>query len=283
MKAGPLMSTGGLAKRLGAPDMAVVDATWFMPGDPRNAMVEFEKAHIPGALFFDIDAISDRGSPLPHMLPTPEAFAEAAGHLGLSRDKQVVVYDAQGIFSAPRVWWTLRTMGFSSVAVLDGGLKKWLAEGRPVQSGGSAPTSTLVAPAFDPALVRHLADMRQLIAAPGAVQILDARPAARFRGESPEPRPGLRSGHIPGATSLPFASLIAEDGTLKPPAELAVALAAAGVDIDRPAVATCGSGVSAAVIALALARLGREDVAIYDGSWAEWGGRDDTPIVTCDG
>ena len=262
MAADPLITTQALALLLGAASLSVVDATWFMPGDPRDARAEHARAHIPSAVYFDIDAIADTASPLPHMLPSPEAFAQAAGALGLARDKRIVVYDAQGMFSAPRVWWTLRTMGFHNVAVLDGGLRKWLAEGRPVEAGAVQPAASKVTPDFDPTLVRDLAAMRDAVARPGQTQILDARPAPRFSGEAPEPRTGLRGGHMPGALGLPVSSLVAEDGTLKPAPELAALFAAAGVELDRPAVATCGSGVSAAVIALALARLGHERTAV---------------------
>ena len=272
-----LVSTADLAAALDG--VSVVDATWFMPGDPRSALAEHRKAHIPGAVFFDIDAIADPASPLPHMLPTPEAFAEAAGRLGLSRERPVVVYDAQGIFSAPRVWWTLRAMGFHDVAVLDGGLKKWLAEGRPTEAGDAPVAPASVTPAFDAELVCDLAAVRSVVDQGGA-QVLDGRPAARFRGEAPEPRAGLRGGHMPGACSLPFADLVEADGTLKPPAELARAVAAAGVDLHRPVITTCGSGVAAAALSLALAVLGHERAAVYDGSWTEWGGRTDTPVAT---
>jgi len=273
----PLISTAELAAALGT--VSVVDATWFMPGDPRSGIEEHRKAHIPGAVFFDIDAIADRGAALPHMLPSPEAFAAAAGRLGLSPQRRTVVYDAHGIFSAPRVWWTLRVMGFDDVAVLDGGLKTWLAEGRPVEAGERAAAPTTVAPRFDVELVRDLQAVLGVVDGGGA-QILDARPAARFRGEAPEPRPGLRAGHMPGACNLPFAELIAEDGTMKPPEALARAVTAAGIDLARPVITTCGSGVSAALLALALAVLGHDRAAVYDGSWAEWGGRSDTPVAT---
>ena len=276
---GPLISAEALAARLGAGTASVVDATWFMPGDPRTGVEEYRKAHIPGAVFFDIDAIADRETALPHMLPTPEAFAEAAGWLGLSRERFIAVYDAQGIFSAPRVWWTLRVMGFEQVAVLDGGLRTWLAEGRPVEAGEVSPTPTVVTPMFDAGLVRDITAVRAAVEGGGDPQIVDARPEARFRGEAPEPRPGLKGGHMPGACSLPFSEVVAEDGTLRPPAELAKAVAAAGIDLARPVITTCGSGVSAAVLALALARLGHDRAAVYDGSWAEWGGRDDTPVA----
>jgi thiosulfate/3-mercaptopyruvate sulfurtransferase len=194
----PLVTTAWLAERLGLPDLRVVDATWFMPGDGRFGAEEFRKGHIPGAVFFDIDAVADRTSPLPHMLPDAATFAEATGRLGLDRSAAVIVYDTHGIFSAPRVWWSLRAMGFPNVAVLDGGLKAWRAEGRPLETGEASPTPASVAPAFDPGLVRDLPQVRAALT-DGAAQVVDARPAPRFRGEAPEPRPGLRSGHMPGA------------------------------------------------------------------------------------
>ncbi|RAK61207.1 3-mercaptopyruvate sulfurtransferase [Phenylobacterium hankyongense] len=275
----PLVSTAWLAERLADPDVQVVDATWYMPGEPRSGREDHAAGHIPGAVFFDIDEISDHGTDLPHMLPTPEAFAAAAGALGLRRDATVVVYDGQGIFSAPRVWWTLRTMGFPKVVVLDGGLKKWRAEGRPVETAETQATPTRLEPAFDPARVRDLDAVRGLLDG-GAAQLVDARAGPRFRGEAPEPRAGLRSGHMPGACNVPWGPLVNADGTLKSAAELRETFEAGGVDLTGPIVTTCGSGVSAALLALALARLGRDDVPVYDGSWTEWGGRADTEVVT---
>lgn len=274
----PLVSTAWLAERLGHSDVQIVDGSWWMPAEARSGHAEFLDGHIPGAVFFDIDAIADRTVDLPHMLPSPQAFAEAVGKLGLRRDATIVAYDTFGVRAAARVWWTLRAMGFSNVAVLDGGMKAWRAEGRPVESGEPAPRPTTVAPGFDPALVRDIDDVRRRVD-DGSAQIVDARSAARFRGEAPEPRAGLRSGHMPGACNVPFDSLLLPDGRMKPAAELAAVFAAAMVDLDAPIVTTCGSGVTASVIALALARLGRDRVAVYDGSWTEWGGLADTPVV----
>jgi thiosulfate/3-mercaptopyruvate sulfurtransferase len=275
----PLVSTAWLAERLDSADIRVIDATWFMPGEGRTGRQAYEAGHIPGAVFFDIDEISDHQTDLPHMLPPADAFAEAAGALGLRRDLILVVYDGQGIFSAPRVWWTLRTMGFPEVFVLDGGLPKWRAEGRPLDTSAPVPTPSTIEPAFDPHLVRDLEAMRRTLAVHDA-QVIDARASARFRGEVPEPRAGLRSGHMPGAHNLPWNGLINADGTMKSAGEIRAAVEGVGVDLDDPIVTTCGSGVSAALLALAFARLGREDVAVYDGSWTEWGGRADTPVAT---
>ena len=274
----PLVSTHWLAERLRDPAVQVVDATMFMAGDPRSGRADYEAAHIPGAIFFDIDKIADPATDLPHMLPAPEAFAEAAGALGLRRDTHIVVYDGHGLFSAPRVWWTLRTMRFGQVSVLDGGLPKWRAEGRPVEATLPAPQATVLAAAYEPALVRDIDAVRELLAT-GQAQLVDARAAPRFRGETPEPRAGLRAGHMPGARNLPFDALLTADKTLKSAAEIRVLFEGAGIDLTQPIVTTCGSGVTAAVLALGLARIGREDVAVYDGSWTEWGGRTDTAVV----
>jgi thiosulfate/3-mercaptopyruvate sulfurtransferase len=275
----PLVSTVWLAERLGAPGLQVVDASWFMPNENRSGREAYERAHIPGAVFFDIDEIAETSTDLPHMLPTPDAFAAEVGKLGLRRDAEIVVYDAQGIFSAPRVWWSLRVMGFPRVHVLDGGFPKWRAEAKPVETSRPSPEPTALRSIYDPDLVRDIDAVRQLLSERDA-QLVDARAGARFRGEAPEPRAGLRSGHMPGAHNLPWGDLVTADGTMKSPAEIRAAFEAAGIDLDGPIVTTCGSGVSAALLALALARVGRHDVAVYDGSWTEWGGRADTPIVT---
>lgn len=279
METGPLVSVDWLARNLTKSDLRVVDATWYMPAENRPGLAEFEQGHIPGAVFFDIDQIADRSSDLPHMLPNPEAFAEAASRLGLSPAHRIVVYDGQGIFSAPRVWWTLRVMGFEQVAVLDGGLKAWEAAGQPLATGAPAPKPVDSSASLKPHLVRDLGDIQAALTDP-TIQILDARPAPRFRGEAPEPRPGLRGGHMPGACNLPWNAVVGPDGSLRAPDELRAAFAVAGVNLERPIITTCGSGVSAAVLALALARLGVDQVPIYDGSWSEWGGRSDTPVVT---
>lgn len=275
--ADPIVSTDWLAAHLGEPDLKVVDAPFYMPGDPRTPQGEFDKEHIPGAVLFDIEAISDHSNPLPHMLARPDAFAEAVGRLGISDRDRVVVYDHVGLLSAGRVWWNFRAMGHDEVYVLDGGLPRWIAEGRPLASGPATPKPQTFTPVFRPALVRDIQQVRAGLAA--GVQVLDARARDRFQGTAPEPRPGLPSGHMPGAFNTPHAELI-QSGALKPRDGLEALFQAEGVDPQSPIIATCGSGVSAAIIALALARLGQWDAPVYDGSWTEWASREDTAIVT---
>jgi thiosulfate/3-mercaptopyruvate sulfurtransferase len=273
-----LVTTDWLAAHLSDSNVRVVDGSWHMPQLRRDPRAEFAQAHIPGAAFFDIDAIADHSTDLPHMLPSPEEFARAVGALGIGDGDRVIVYDVRGVVSAARVWWTFRAFGHDDVAVLDGGLPRWRADGHPVESGVSSPTPRTFTARPRPDLVRDLARMRENLRAPRE-QVLDARSAGRFAGTEPEPRAGLRGGHIPGSRNLPYDRLYRPDGTLLPPADLKVAFETAGVDLGRPVVTTCGSGVTASVLALALHTLGRRDVAVYDGSWTEWGGRDDTPIA----
>ena len=275
----PMVSTDWLAGHLEDPDVVLIDATWYMPGTPGDARAEHAQAHIPGALFLDIDEVSDHSNPLPHMLAEPHDFATHARRLGVEPGSTVVVYDSHGLFSAPRIWWNFRVMGHHNIHVLDGGLPRWIAEGRPVETGWPQKPHGEFKAHFDPSLVRSLEEVLTALT-DGDAQLLDARSAARFTGETPEPRAGLRSGHMPGARNLPSQSVVAPDGRLKSAEALAALFVGAGVDLDRPIVTTCGSGVSAAILALALARMGRDGVPVYDGSWTEWAGRADTPIVT---
>lgn len=262
-----LVSTDWLAANF--PGVKIVDGSWRMPGAP-PAREDYERRHIPGAAFFDIDGIADRESPLPHMLPAPEDFAKAVGALGIAHTDSVVVYDDQGVFSAARVWWTFRAMGHEKVAVLDGGLPKWEAEGRPVTDQGTERRSITYCAALQHEWVRDAGAVRAALAS-GDANVADARPGERFRGQAPEPREGLRSGHMPGARSVPHSVLLNPDGTMRAPAEIKTIFQSAGVDLERPVVTTCGSGVTAAVLSLALEFAGHRRHGLYDGSWAEWG------------
>ena len=273
-----VVTTEWLAAKLGTPGLRVVDGSWYLPGSGRDAAAEYAAGHIPGALFFDIDASSDPSTPLPHMLPTAERFAERMAGLGLSDSDHIVVYDGSGVnLSAPRVWWTFRTFGHDRVSVLDGGIGKWRREHRPIEQGVvSLPPGRLTSQ-LDRAAVRDLASVRANIHQP-VEQLVDTRSAGRFAGVEPEPRPGLRGGHVPGSVNLPFTDLVRSDGTILPPEELRRRLAEAGIDLSRPVVATCGSGTSACALVLSLHLIGHTQTAVYDGAWAEWGGRADTPI-----
>lgn len=270
------VTTEWLAGHLDDPDVVIVDGSWHLP-NTRNARAEYAAAHIPGAVFFDIDAIADAANPLPHMLPTAGQFAEAVGALGIDERQKIVVYDSVGLASAPRVWWTFQIMGARDVAILAGGLPKWQAEGRPVDDHPvTRPPRTFHA-TVDAGAVRDLSDIRANLDGRG-FQLVDARPRARFLGEAPEPRGWVKPGRVPGSLSLPSTDVV-EAGMLKDADALRAAIAAAGIDLSRPVVTSCGSGVNAAILTLALDTLGVPS-AIYDGSWTEWGGRDDTPIAT---
>ncbi len=275
----PLVDVHWLKARHDAPDIRVIDATLFPPGDKRDPRLAHVEARIPGAVFFDIDEIADTTSPLPHMLPPPEKFASRMRRLGIGDGNRVVVYDALGLFSAARVWWTFRVMGHEDVVVLDGGLPAWTAAGFALEEGPPNKLSERHFTArFRQDLVYGFDAMTARVAAGGA-GILDARPPGRFAGRDPEPRAELRGGHMPGAVNVPLAEVLNADKTMKSPAELEAVFAAAGIDPRQPLVCTCGSGITASVLALALARLGRWDVPVYDGSWADWGGRAETPIA----
>lgn len=275
-----IVDTDWLASHLDAPDLIIFDASWHLPNAGRDAKAEYLAEHIPGALFFDIEDLTDEKSSLPHMLPSTVKFASRMKKMGIGDGMRIIVYDSLGLFSAARAWWTFRAMGHEDVAVLNGGLKKWKAEGRALEDGTPPKrTERHFTPLMNSALIRDMDDMKKAIAK--RAQIVDARPAARFEGTEPEPRPGLRSGHLPGSRNVPSQSLINDDGTLRSEAELNKIFADAGIDWRQPVVTTCGSGVTASILSLALAVLGQTNAAVYDGSWAEWGIEgNDLPIET---
>jgi thiosulfate/3-mercaptopyruvate sulfurtransferase len=271
-----LVTTDWLAARLGQPELVVLDGSYYLATMKRDAEAEYHSEHIPGAVRFDIDALSDHSQNLPHMLPSPAQFAKDAGALGISDTDTIVVYDGLGMFSSPRVWWTLRLFGAPHVFILEGGFPKWKAEGRAVATAAvKRPPS--IFKARKPADVVVSIEQVQAALADKSAQIVDARPGDRFRGETPEPRPGVRAGHIPGSLNVPFTALV-ENGALVSPDRLRQAFAAGGVDIDKPIITSCGSGVSAATMWLALETLGKEPKGLYDGSWSEWGSRADLPV-----
>ncbi|MBL8884447.1 MAG: 3-mercaptopyruvate sulfurtransferase [Hyphomicrobium sp.] len=275
-----IVETEWLESHLSSPDLVILDGSWHLPTANRDPKAEYLSEHIPGALFFDIDDLSDEKTNLPHMLPSTVKFASRMKKMGIGDGARIVVYDTSGIFSAARVWWTFRAMGHRDVAVLNGGLRKWKAEGRPTEDGPPAKRSERhYTPLQNTEIIRDLEDMKALIKKPGA-QIVDARPAGRFEGRDAEPRAGLRKGHIPGSKNIPSQALLMPDGTFKSAEDLAALFKAANIDVTRPVVTTCGSGVTASMLALALAVLGQTNAAVYDGSWAEWGGDTSLPIET---
>lgn len=274
-----LVSTQWLAEHLDAPDVRVVYGSWYLPGEDRNPRAEYAEQHIPGSVFFDIDEISDQNSDLPHMLPSPEKFSSRARKLGLGDGVRIVVYDGGNMMAAARVWWMFRTFGHEDIAVLDGGLSKWLAEGRAVDDEAVIPRERHLTARKNTFLVR---DREQMLANIDSKreQVVDARGAGRFTGEEPEIREGIRSGHIPGSANLPYSSLLNDDKTVRDDDALRAAFAGIGVDPAKPIATTCGSGISACFLALSLDLIGARKVAVYDGSWTEWGGREDTPVAT---
>jgi thiosulfate/3-mercaptopyruvate sulfurtransferase len=272
------VSTDWLAEHLGEPGLGVIDASWHLPPTGRNGAAEFRAQHIPGAVFFDIDAIADVESGLPHMLPDAHKFAQEMGALGLGDGMHFVVYDAHGLFAAARVWWTLRAFGVTDVKILGGGLPKWIQENRPLEQGDARPRPARFSPRLDHSVVATIDEVRKALAN-GSAQVVDARAADRFEGRAAEPRSGLRSGHMPGSLNLPFVEIV-EHGHLKSGETLAAAFADHGVDLAKPIITTCGSGVTAAILALAVEEAGGRIAGLYDGSWAEWGGREDCPVET---
>lgn len=267
-----------LQQNLGRPGLSIVDASWYLPAHGRDPRAEYKATHVPGAVFFDQDLVVDPDSELPHTLPRPPAFARHVGAMGISADDTIVVYDGPGVFSAPRVWWMFRTMGANDVFLLDGGFDRWKAAGRPVTGEATRIAPCVFHTDFNEARVATFDQMRAIVQE-RSMQVADARPAGRFAGTDPEPRKGVRGGHMPGAMSVPATSL-SENGSLLPVSRLREALEKAGVDVAKPVVTSCGSGVTAAVISLALESIGNHESRLYDGSWTEWGGRSDTPVET---
>ncbi len=275
-----IVSTGWLADHLGSPDLAILDGSWHLPATKRSARREFTEGHIPGAQFFDIDEIADTASPLPHMLPAPEKFSSRMRKLGVGDGKRVIVYDAAGLFSAARVWWMFKVFGHDDVAVLDGGLPKWKAENHALVEGPAVvPQERHFTARYRSMMVRDKSDVSRAIKT-AAEQIADARSPTRFRGEEAEARPGVRAGHMPGARGVHYATLLNSDGTLKSPQQIAAVFADAGIDVAKPVITSCGSGVTAAILSLGLTLIGAREHSLYDGSWTEWGGDPGSPVAT---
>ncbi len=273
----PVVSTQWLAEHLSAPDVRIVDASWYLPDANRDAKTEYNEAHIPGAVYFNIDEISDTSSPYPHMLPAPEKFASRVKAMGLGDGHRIVVYDGAGLFSAARVWWMFRAMGHRDVFVLDGGFPKWRAEGRPTEDLPPIHRTRHFTPRPNHLILRDADQVKENLKTKRE-QIVDARSPGRFAGSEPEPRPGVRSGHIPGAKNLHYQKLLNPDGTLRKPDAIAAAFREAGIDVTKPVTASCGSGVTAAIVLLALEAIDAPEGALYDGSWSEWGSKAELPL-----
>ncbi|MEL6978025.1 MAG: 3-mercaptopyruvate sulfurtransferase [Pseudomonadota bacterium] len=274
-----LVSAAWLKDHLSAPDLKVLDATWRLPPTDRDARAEFEERHIPGAAFFDLEGVADERSGLPHTVPPLEKFVSRVRKLGVGDGHRIVIYDAIGMFSAPRAWWMFRYFGHAEVAVLDGGLPAWIEAGGPLEDLPTPPRDRHFTPRVNSMLLSDVTNVSEALKL-GAAQVVDARSAARFAGTEPEPRPGMRAGHMPGALNVPYGALLTEDGRMKPVEALRAAFEAAGVDLSRPVITSCGSGVTAAVATLALERLGVRAHSLYDGSWAEWGASEMLPVET---
>ena len=274
----PFVTADWLAGHLRDPGLVVVDGSWYLPTQNRDGFEEYLAKHIPGAVFFDIDEIADHSKGLPHMLPPPDVFALHMTRLGIKNDSQIVVYDSAGLFSAARVWWTFRVFGMNDVSVLEGGLPKWIAEGKPVEAGMVTREPTHFSAELDASKVADLDRIKKTLVDRSA-QVVDSRAADRFRGEAPEPRPNVRSGHMPGSLNVPYTKLL-DGGRLADDATIRKAFAEGGVDVEKPVITSCGSGVNAAITWLALEAIGKEPAALYDGSWTEWGSNEDLPVAT---